>query len=141
MQYTHTHLLWRSSGVNPKLKIKNSASSRFSKFKKSFLIQHGPIFLVVSLISEMDSKCAAMNLKSFQIEWCWGCLILCSKLKNGLWKIVTYSQVVSKSNESKSRFHCINNKYWWGKPTNLNYAYWHHYGKLAILFLVFAILP
>ena len=33
-------------------------------------------------------------------------MILCSKLKNGLCKIVTKSQVVTKFNVSKSRLHC-----------------------------------
>ena len=33
-------------------------------------------------------------------------LLLCSKLKNGLWKIVTKSQVVTKFNVTKSRLHC-----------------------------------
>ena len=33
-------------------------------------------------------------------------MILCSKLKNGLWKIVTKSQVVTKFNVTKSRLHC-----------------------------------
>ena len=34
-------------------------------------------------------------------------MILCSKLKNGLWKLVTISQVVTKLNVTKSRLHCI----------------------------------
>ena len=34
-------------------------------------------------------------------------MILCSKLKNGLCKIVTKSQVVTKFNVTKSRLHCI----------------------------------
>ena len=34
-------------------------------------------------------------------------MILCSKLKNGLWKIVTESKVVTKFNITKSRLHCI----------------------------------
>ena len=34
-------------------------------------------------------------------------MILCSKLKNGLCKIVTKSQVVTKFNVAKSRLHCI----------------------------------
>ena len=34
-------------------------------------------------------------------------MILCSKLKNGLFKIVTKSQVVTKFNVTKSRLHCI----------------------------------
>ena len=33
-------------------------------------------------------------------------MILCSKLKIGLWKIVTKSQVVTKFNVTKSRLHC-----------------------------------
>ena len=33
-------------------------------------------------------------------------MILCSKLKNGLCKIVTKSQVVTKFNVTKSRLHC-----------------------------------
>ena len=33
-------------------------------------------------------------------------MILCSKLKNGLWKIVTKSQVVTKFDITKSRLHC-----------------------------------
>ena len=33
-------------------------------------------------------------------------MILCSKLKNGLFKIFTKSQVVTKFNVSKSRLHC-----------------------------------
>ena len=33
-------------------------------------------------------------------------MILCSKLKNGLWKIVTKSQVVTKFDVTKSRLHC-----------------------------------
>ena len=33
-------------------------------------------------------------------------MILYSKLKNGLWKIVTKSQVVNKFNVTKSRLHC-----------------------------------
>ena len=33
-------------------------------------------------------------------------MILCSKLKNGLWKIITKSQVVTKFNFTKSRLHC-----------------------------------
>ena len=34
-------------------------------------------------------------------------MILCSKLKNGLCKIVTKSLVVTKFNVTKSRLHCI----------------------------------
>ena len=34
-------------------------------------------------------------------------MILCSELKNGLRKIVTKSQVVTKFNLTKSRLHCI----------------------------------
>ena len=34
-------------------------------------------------------------------------MILCSELKNGLCKIVTKSQVVTKFNVTKSRLHCI----------------------------------
>ena len=33
-------------------------------------------------------------------------MVLCSKLKNGLCKIVTQSQVVTKLNVTKSRLHC-----------------------------------
>ena len=33
-------------------------------------------------------------------------MILCSKLKNGLCKIVTKSQVVTKVDVTKSRLHC-----------------------------------
>ena len=36
-------------------------------------------------------------------------MILCCKLKNGLWEIVTKSQVVDKFNVTKSRLHCITN--------------------------------
>ena len=36
-------------------------------------------------------------------------MILCSKWKNGLCKIVTKSQVVTKFNVTKSRLHCISN--------------------------------
>ena len=38
-------------------------------------------------------------------------MILFSKLKNGLFKIVIKSQVVTKSNVTKSRVHCIVNRY------------------------------
>ena len=34
-------------------------------------------------------------------------MILCSKLKNGLWKLFSKSQVVAKFNVTKSRMHCI----------------------------------
>ena len=34
-------------------------------------------------------------------------MVLCSKLKNGLCKIVAKSQVVTKFNVTKSRLHCI----------------------------------
>ena len=34
-------------------------------------------------------------------------MFLCSKSKNGLWKIVTKSQVVTKLDVTKSRLHCI----------------------------------
>ena len=33
-------------------------------------------------------------------------MVLCSKLKNGLCKIVTKSEVVTKFNVTKSRLHC-----------------------------------
>ena len=33
-------------------------------------------------------------------------ILLCSKLRNGPWKIVTKSQVVTKCNVTKSRLHC-----------------------------------
>ena len=38
-------------------------------------------------------------------------MIWCSKLKKGLCKIVTKSQVVTKFNVTKSRLHCISNLY------------------------------
>ena len=34
-------------------------------------------------------------------------MILCSKLKNGLWNLFTKSQAVAKLNFTKSRLHCI----------------------------------
>ena len=42
-------------------------------------------------------------------------MILCSKLKNGLWKIVTKSEVVTKFNVTKSRLHCT----WKSKLTEI----------------------
>ena len=40
-------------------------------------------------------------------------MILCSKLKNGLWKIVTKSQVVTEFEVTKSRLHFLFRKLFW----------------------------
>ena len=47
-------------------------------------------------------------------------MVLCSNLKNCLWKIVTKSQVVTKFNVTKLRLHCI-----------------HRYPKKQVLWCVF----
>ena len=48
-------------------------------------------------------------------------MILCSKLKNGLRKIVTKSQVVTKFNVTKSRFHCTSKLLFSGTTTTENW--------------------